>query len=111
MSLLRRFYEEYGRVLGAGAVRSFDEVERALRAKGYLDRVVKAAWPLVSPERLVRSLLASRASLAAAADGILDRAGAEAPAPARRRAGRTATSRCSTRRARCSASRRAPTAT
>src|SRR5262249_11154131 len=45
MSLLRRFYEEYGRIHGAGAVRSFDEVERALRAKGYLDRVLKAAWP------------------------------------------------------------------
>jgi DNA helicase IV len=74
MSLLRRFYEEYGRVLGAGAVRSFEEVERALRAKGYLDRVVKAAWPLVSPEKLVRSLLTSPASLAAAADGILDAA-------------------------------------
>jgi len=72
MSLLRRFYEEYGRVLGAAAIRNFDEVEQALRAKGYLDRVVKAAWPLVSPDRLVRSLLTTRASLAEAADGILD---------------------------------------
>jgi len=72
MSLLRRFYEEYGRVLGAGAVRSFEDVERALRAKGYLDGVVKAAWPLVSPEKLVRSLLTSPAALAEAADGILD---------------------------------------
>ena len=72
MTLLRRFYEEYGRVLGAGAVRSFEDVERALRAKGYLDGVLKAAWPSVSPDRLVRSLLTSRATLAAAADGILD---------------------------------------
>ena len=72
MSLLRRFYEKYGRVLGAGAVRSFDEVEKALRSKGYLDRVLKAAWPAVAPEKLVRSLLTSRASLAEAADGILD---------------------------------------
>ncbi|HZQ80490.1 MAG TPA: UvrD-helicase domain-containing protein [Gaiellaceae bacterium] len=72
MSLLRRFYEEYSRVLGAGAIRNFEEVERALRAKGYLDGVVKAAWPLVSPEKLVRSLLTSPASLAEAADGILD---------------------------------------
>jgi DNA helicase IV len=72
MSLLRRFYEEYGRVHGAGAVRSFEEVERALRAKGYLDRVLKAAWPAVSPDRLVRSLLTSPAALAQAADGILD---------------------------------------
>jgi DNA helicase IV len=72
MSLLRRFYEEYGRIHGAGAVRSFDEVERALRSKGYLVRVLKAAWPSVAPERLVRRLLTSRALLAEAADGILD---------------------------------------
>jgi DNA helicase IV len=72
MNLLRRFYEEYGRVHGAGAVRSFDEVERALRAKGYLDRVLKAAWPTVAPDRLVQRLLASRALLTEAAEGILD---------------------------------------
>jgi DNA helicase IV len=72
MSLLRRFYEEYGRVHGAGAIRSFEEVERALRAKGYLDRVLKAAWPSVSPDRLVRSLLTSRAALAEAGDGLLE---------------------------------------
>jgi DNA helicase IV len=72
MSLLRRFYEEYGRIHGAGAVRSFDEVERALRSKGYLVRVLKAAWPSVAPDRLVRRLLTSRALLAEAADGILD---------------------------------------
>jgi DNA helicase IV len=72
MSLLRRFYEEYGRIHGAGAWRSFEDVERALRARGYLDRVVKAAWPAVSPDRLVRRLLASRAALAAAAEGVLD---------------------------------------
>jgi len=73
MSLLRRLYEEYGRVLGSYALRSFDEVERAVRAHGYLDRVLKAAWPLVSPDKLVRSLLTSPATLAAAADGILTR--------------------------------------
>ena len=72
MTLLRRFYEEYGRVLGAAALRSFEDVERALRAKGYLDRVLKAAWPSVSPDKLVRSLLTSKAALAAAADGILE---------------------------------------
>ena len=71
MSLLRRLYEEYGRVLGPYAVRSFDEVERAVRSRGYLDRVVRAAWPVVSPDKLVRSLLTSPAALAAAAEGIL----------------------------------------
>ena len=72
MSLLRRFYEDYGRVLGGAAIRNFDEVEKALRAKGYLDAVLKAAWPLVSPEKLVHSLLASRPALEEAAHGILD---------------------------------------
>jgi DNA helicase IV len=71
MSLLRRFYEEYGRVLGAAAIRSFEDVEKAVRSQGYLDRVLKAAWPVVSPDKLVRSLLASRAALADAAEGIL----------------------------------------
>ena len=71
MSLLRRFYEEYGRVLGGAAIRDFDEVEGALRTNGYLDRVLKAAWPVVSPDRLVHSLLSSKAALAEAADGIL----------------------------------------
>jgi DNA helicase IV len=71
MNLLRRLYEEYGQVLGAYAVRSFEDVERALRGGGYLDRVVKAAWPQVSPDRLIRSLFTSRSTLARAADGIL----------------------------------------
>jgi DNA helicase IV len=71
MDLLRRLYEEYGRVLGPYAVRSFEDVERALRGGGYLDRVVKAAWPQVAPDRLVRSLFSSKRALAQAADGIL----------------------------------------
>jgi DNA helicase IV len=71
MSVLRRFYEEYGRELGGAAFRNFDEVEQALRAQGYLDRVLKAAWPVVSPDRLVRSLLSSKVALAEAAEGIL----------------------------------------
>ncbi len=72
MSLLRRFYEEYSRVLGAGALHSFDDVERVLRRGGYLDRVLKAAWPALAPDRLVRSLLTSPSFLAEAAEGILE---------------------------------------
>ena len=34
--------------------------------------MLKAAWPVISPEKLVRSLLSSRAALAEAADGILE---------------------------------------
>ena len=71
MTLLRRFYEEYARVLGWAAIRNFDEVEQTLRAHGYLDRVLKAAWPVVSPDRLVARLLTSKTSLAEAADGVL----------------------------------------
>ncbi|HEX5449544.1 MAG TPA: UvrD-helicase domain-containing protein [Gaiellaceae bacterium] len=71
MSLLRRFYEEYGRVLGGAAIRSFDDIEKALRRGGYLDRILKAAWPAVQPDKLVRSLLTSKTALAEAADGIL----------------------------------------
>ena len=72
MNLLRRLYEDYGRVLGGAAVRSFEDVERAVRRNGYLESVVRAAWPAVDPDQLVRSLLSSRAALSAAADGILD---------------------------------------
>jgi DNA helicase IV len=72
MELLRRFYSRYGTVLGASAMRSFEEVERAVKTGGYLNRIVDRAWPLVDAERLVRGLLTSRARLAEAADGILD---------------------------------------
>jgi DNA helicase IV len=72
MDLLRRFYEAYGRIHGAAALRSFEEVERAVRGGGTLDRVLKAAWPVVAPDKVVRALLGSRDALAAAADGILD---------------------------------------
>jgi DNA helicase IV len=65
MELLRRFY-------GAAAVRTFEEVERAVKTGGYLNRVVARAWPTVDAERLVRGLLGSRGRLAEAADGILD---------------------------------------
>jgi DNA helicase IV len=72
MTLLRRFYEEYARVLGAAAIQNFDEVEQALRSRGYLDRVLKAAWPAVAPDRLVARLLSSRTFLADAAEGVLE---------------------------------------
>ena len=103
MSLLRPFYEEYGRIHGAGAIRNFDEVEQALRSRGYLDRVLKAAWPPVPPDRLVRRLLTSKAALAEAADGHSRPGRAEAAARGaaglvgrRRRAPRRGARRCST---------------
>jgi DNA helicase IV len=74
MSLLRGFYEAYGDTHGAGAIRNFDEIEQALRSRGYLDGVLKAAWPPLAPDRLVSRLLTSKALLAEAAEGILDTA-------------------------------------
>ena len=72
MGIVRSFYAEYGRLLGGGAWRDADEVEKALRASGELRRVLDRAWPPVSPERLVRSLFTTPRLLAEAAAGILD---------------------------------------
>jgi DNA helicase IV len=72
MDVLRRFYEDYGTRLGGLAWRDFGEVERALRAKGFLGRWLDRVWPTVAPERLVRLLLTARPRLAEAADGFLD---------------------------------------
>src|SRR5947207_1104226 len=69
MQILRSFYADYGAKLGGAAIRTFEEVERALRRDGHLKRVLDAAWPVVKPDGLVRTLLSSRAALAAAADG------------------------------------------
>ena len=72
MSVLRRFYADYGATLGGLAVRAFDEVERSLRKDGVLSRFLETVWPAPKPEQVVRQLLASRERLAEAADGILD---------------------------------------
>jgi DNA helicase IV len=72
MEVLRRFYEDYGARLGGLAVRTFEDVERALRRGGALKRFLDTAWPTVKPEQLVGQLLASRPRLEQAAAGILD---------------------------------------
>jgi len=72
MDLLRAFYSEYGRKLGGGAYRSFEQIERGLRAKGLLTRVVNRAWPSMTPEELVRKLMTSPSRLREAADGTLE---------------------------------------
>ncbi len=72
MDVLRRFYEGYGTRLGGLAWRDFDEVERALNAKGFLPRWLDRVWPAVAPDALVRSLLTAPSRLAEAAEGILD---------------------------------------
>jgi DNA helicase IV len=72
MSVLRRFYADYGERLGGLAVRAFDEVERALRKDGVLNGFLDAVWPAPKPDQVVRQLLGSRERLAEAAAGILD---------------------------------------
>ena len=84
MSLLRRFYEGYGRRLGGAATMAFEDLERVLRRDGFLKRVVDRHWPPLDPESLVRGLLTSRARLDAAAGEILEPA--ERRALVRRRA-------------------------
>src|ERR1700758_2020733 len=69
---LRRFYERYGELFGPRALRSFDELERALRRGGFLTRWLDRVLPLPNPEKLVARLLTSPAALAGAADGVLE---------------------------------------
>ena len=73
MDVLRAYYAAYARRHGADAYRSFDELERTLRAKGFLQRKLDRAWPPAAPEALVRRLLTSPSKLAEAAAGVLDR--------------------------------------
>ncbi len=72
MSLVRSFYADYGHVLGGAAIRDGEQVEKALRAGGYLTRMLDRAWPAVTPEKLVRALFSTPAFLAEAAAGILE---------------------------------------
>jgi DNA helicase IV len=72
MAVLRRFYERYGELLGPRALRSFDELERALRRGGFLTRWLDRALPLPQPDKLVARLLTSPAALEAASAGVLD---------------------------------------
>ena len=72
MALLRRFYERYGELLGARALRSFDELERALRRNGFLTKYLDRVLALPKAEKLVARLLTSPAALREASEGILD---------------------------------------
>ena len=72
MGIVRSFYSEYGRLLQGAAMRDGEQIEKALKANGYLNQVLERAWPAVTPEKLVRALFTTPAFLAEAADGILD---------------------------------------
>src|SRR5437868_12792751 len=73
MTMLRRFYERYGELLGPRALRSFDDLERALRRNGFLTKYLDRVLPLPRPEKVVARLLTSPSALAEAAEGVLDR--------------------------------------
>ena len=72
MALLRRFYERYGELLGPLALRSFDDLERALRKNGFLTKYLDRVLALPRADKLVTRLLTSPAALAEASDGILE---------------------------------------
>ena len=57
MDLLRDFYREYGRKLGASGMRSFDELERELSRNGYLRGFVDEILPPLVPERVLVDVL------------------------------------------------------
>jgi DNA helicase IV len=73
MTVLRRFYERYGELLGPRALRSFDDLERALRRNGFLAKYLDRVLPLPRAEKVVARLLTSPSALAEAAEGVLDR--------------------------------------
>ncbi len=74
MAVLRRFYERYGELLQDLALRSFDELERALQRK----RLPRRSTSIACCRCRARTssslaLLTSPSALAEAADGILER--------------------------------------
>jgi DNA helicase IV len=71
MAVLRRFYERYGEKLGPRALRTFDELERALKNKGFLAKYLDRVFAIPRADKLVARLLTSPAALATAADGVL----------------------------------------
>src|SRR3954451_22260777 len=71
MAVLRRFYERYGEKLGARALLTFDELERALKNKGFLAKYLDRVLAIPRADKLVARLLTSPSALAEAADGIL----------------------------------------
>jgi DNA helicase IV len=72
MAVLRRFYERYGELFGPRALRSFDELEGALRRAGFLTRWLDRVLPSPQPKKLVSRLLTSPAVLESASEDVLD---------------------------------------
>ena len=116
VAVLRRFYQRYGELLDDLALRSFDELERALKKGGFLAKFLDRVLPLPRADKLVARLLTSPAALAEAAEGILDPGEQklllrDRPSARRICAGASTTCRSSTRRARWWTARRAGSGT
>ncbi|HEY8705374.1 MAG TPA: UvrD-helicase domain-containing protein [Gaiellaceae bacterium] len=73
MAVLRRFYERYNEKLEDLGLRSFDELERALKQGGFFAKYLDGVLPLPRSDKLVARLLTSPSALAEAAEGILER--------------------------------------
>jgi DNA helicase IV len=85
--LLDRCYQH---LISTDALSSLDsarDVERAISGSAELRRFMDRTWPSLNPSRVVHKLLGDRATLAAAASGILDEAEVERLAGGRRRGG------------------------
>jgi DNA helicase IV len=57
MGLLRAYYQEYGRKLGAAGMSSFEELEKVLTKGGYLKGFVDRILPPLVPERVLVQVL------------------------------------------------------
>ena len=62
MAVLRRFYERYNEKLEDLGLRSFDELERALKQGGFLAKYLDHVLPLPRSDKLVARLLTSPSS-------------------------------------------------
>jgi DNA helicase IV len=85
--LLDRCHQQLASTDALSALDSARDVERAISGTSELRRFLDRTWPSLSPSRVVFKLLGDRATLAAAASGILDEAEVERLARERRRGG------------------------
>jgi DNA helicase IV len=85
--LLDRCYQHLTSTGALSALDSAGDVERAISGSAELRRFLDRTWPSLRPSRVVFKLLGDRATLAAAAAGVLEEAEVERLLRARRRGG------------------------
>jgi DNA helicase IV len=84
IEVVRRFYRDYGQRLGGAAYRSGDEIERGLRAKGFLQRWLDDVLALPKPEQIVRRVVPRARGWSVHDLALLDEARALLEGPPRR---------------------------